>query len=164
MKKLYLFRHAKSDKGDAVARDFDRPLNYRGTKDAALVGKFMAGRDLKPDLVVSSPAERAKQTALLALEAAQLNVELRFDERIYEASSAELLTVVRQIEDATNEAILVGHNPGFEDLLANLTGRAQHMPTAALACLALEVEKWADVNVQSAELEWMISPNELEQQ
>ncbi|HVS20274.1 MAG TPA: histidine phosphatase family protein, partial [Pyrinomonadaceae bacterium] len=87
MKTLVLLRHAKSSWKDGSVKDFDRPLNQRGLKTAPLVGRLMRKRKLKPDLVLSSPAERARQTARLVIEAARLNVELRHDERIYEAGA-----------------------------------------------------------------------------
>jgi len=98
---------------------------------------------------------------LLAIEASGIKTKLRFDEKIYEASTSQLLTVVNQIEDKVAFAMLVGHNPGFEDLLNALTGHAQHMPTAALAYLTIDVESWGDVRERSAVLEWMIRPKDL---
>ena len=163
MKKLLLLRHAKAEKLDSGMSDFDRPLNNRGKKAASLVGSLIAKKKIEPDLVISSPAERARQTAALAIKAAGIKVELRFDERIYEASSAQLLNVVKQIDESANDAMLVGHNPGFEDLQSDLTGHVRHMPTAALACLSLNVEKWSDAQERCAELKWMITPKEIEQ-
>jgi phosphohistidine phosphatase len=164
MKKLLLLRHAKSNKHESGVADFDRPLNNRGTKAASLVGNYMAKKKIRPDLAISSPAERARQTAVLALKAAGITTDLRFDERIYEASASILLNVVKQIDDSSNLALLVGHNPGFEDLLADLSGHVQHMPTAALAYLVLDVEKWNDSRELCAELKWMVTPKGLEQE
>lgn len=163
MKKLLLLRHAKSDKPASGIADFDRPLNDRGKKAAALVGGVIGKKKLQPDLVISSPAERARQTATIATTAAGINSDLRFDERIYEASAEQLLNVVKQIDESANLAMLVGHNPGFEDLQSDLTGQVRHMPTAALACLNLDIEKWSDAQDRCAELKWMITPKELEE-
>lgn len=163
MKKLLLLRHAKSDKQDSGIADFDRPLNDRGTKAASLVGSFIGSKKIQPDLVISSPAERARQTAMLATKAAGITADLRFDERIYEARAPQLLNVVMQIDESANLALLVGHNPGFEDLQSYLTGQVRHMPTAALVCLSMNIEKWSDARERCAELKWMITPKELEQ-
>jgi phosphohistidine phosphatase len=159
MKTLLLLRHAKSSKTGNI-KDFDRPLNQRGIKAAPQMGKSLRKRKLKLDLVLSSPAERARQTAQLTLDSARMNVELRYDERIYDASAARLLEVVSQIEDNANVAMLVGHNPGMEDFLKVLTGEKRHLSTAALACIELNVEKWNKVRAQVGRLEWLAKPNE----
>ena len=96
MKTLLLLRHAKSSREDPSLQDFDRPLNERGKKDAPLIGKYARKQKIKADLVISSPAERARQTAELFLKSAGPKVELRFDKQIYEASIRRLLSVVSQ--------------------------------------------------------------------
>lgn len=163
MKKLLLFRHAKAEKLVSDITDFERPLKSRGKKAASLVGSFIARKKIQPDLVISSPAERARQTASLAIVAAGIKADLRFDERIYEASAAQLLSVVKQIDEGASVALLVGHNPGFEDLQSDLTGHVRHMPTGALVFLSMNIEKWSDVQERCAELKWMITPKELEE-
>lgn len=163
MKTLLLLRHAKSSWQNLGQRDFDRPLNERGKKAAPLMGRFIRKERVQPDLVISSPAERARQTATLVMESAKLKAELRYDERIYEASAVRLLEVISQIEDEMGVLLLVGHNPGLEELLHLLTGEAQHMPTAALARIFLAVEKWSEVRGQSGRLEWLVKPKELAQ-
>ena len=161
MKTLLLLRHAKSSWKDASLRDFDRPLNKRGLKAARLTGRFMRRQKMKPTLVLSSPAERARQTTALVLEASKLSIELRYDERIYEASARVLLEVVSQIEDAADIVLLVGHNPGMEELLESLTGEVRRMPTAALACIGLDLDKWSKVREQRGRCEWLVRPKEL---
>jgi phosphohistidine phosphatase len=161
MKTLLLLRHAKSSKTDSSLRDYDRPLSERGVTDAGLIGSFVRQQKIHPDVIVSSPAKRARQTAELVLKSAGLEVELRFDERIYEASVRRLLEVISQIEDARNTAMLVGHNPGFEELFESLTGEARHLPTAALACIETGTETWSKVGVEAGNLKWFIAPKEL---
>jgi phosphohistidine phosphatase len=161
MKTLLLLRHAKSSWKDSDARDFDRPLNQRGLKTAPSIGRLIRKRKLQPDLVVSSPAERARLTTQLAIEAAGLKTELRYDERIYEASVAHLLGVVSELDDEAGMVMLVGHNPGFEELLEMLTGEAHNLPTAALACIELNIEKWNKVRAGGGRLEWLVKPKEL---
>ena len=121
----------------------------------------MRDRRLRPDVILSSPAERARETAALVAEAAGLTAPVRFDERIYEATSSRLLEVVTQTEETANELLLVGHNPGMEELLERLTGESRRMPTAALARIALDVEKWQKVREASGRLEWLVKPKEL---
>ena len=144
-----------------MLRDFDRPLNERGLKAAPLIGKFMRKRKIQPSLILCSPAERARQTAALVSEAAHLTTAPRFDERIYEASAIRLLEIISQIEETVDEAMLVGHNPGMEELLMVLTGETRRMPTAALARILLDVEKWSEVREDCATLEWVVKPKEL---
>lgn len=164
MKKLLLLRHAKSSWADAALADFDRPLNERGLHAAPRVGRLMRERKLRPDLVICSPAERARQTASLVLNAAGLDAPLRFDERIYDATSARLAEIVSQIEDTAGEALLIGHNPGFEELLERLTGEARNMATATLALITLDIEKWSKLRDGSGRLEWIVKPKELSEQ
>jgi phosphohistidine phosphatase len=161
MKTLLLLRHAKASWDDASLRDFDRPLNSRGLKAASLTGEFISKQGLRPDLVISSPAERAGRTAALVLEAARLSVELHFDERIYEASVPLLLEVVSQIDAAANTVLLVGHNPGMEGLLESLTGEVRRMPTAALARIGLDVDEWSEAGERTGRLQWLMKPKEL---
>ena len=161
MKTLLLLRHAKSSWDIPSQADFDRPLNGRGLRAAPLVGKFIRGEKIAPDLLLSSPAQRARQTVALVREAARLDAPLRFDERIYEASTATLVEVVSQIEESASVALLVGHNPGFEGLLSFLTGEDERMPTAALAEISLDVEKWSKVHEGCGSLERLIKPRQL---
>jgi phosphohistidine phosphatase len=161
MKTLLLLRHAKSSWKDTDARDFDRPLNQRGLKAAPAVGRLIKKRKLELNLVLSSPAERARQTIQLALESAGLKTELRYDERIYEATGARLFEIVAQIDDDANIAMLVGHNPGLEELLSALTGEAHSLPTAALVCIELEIEKWNKLRAGAGRLAWLVKPKEL---
>jgi len=167
MKTLYLLRHAKSSWKDDSLRDFDRPLKGRGRDAAEEMGKTLAGEfvSLKTPpaseksflpLVISSPAARARETTEIALRSLGLAIEPRFDERIYEADVRTLLEVIASIPDDTTTAMLVGHNPGFENLLAYLTGDARHMPTCALA--KIELKSWSDVSEGSGTLESFITP------
>ena len=161
MKTLLLLRHAKSSSKDNGARDFDRPLNQRGLKAAPVIGRLIRKRKLQPDLVISSPAERARQTIQLVLEAAGLKTELRYDERIYEASAPRLFEIVSQIDDEAGVVMMVGHNPGFEELVEALTGEALSLPTATLACIELDIEKWSKVRAGANQLSWLVKPKEL---
>lgn len=161
MKTLLLLRHAKSSWKDADLHDFERPLNQRGRKAAPLIGQFMRRQQLNPDLILSSPAERARQTVALVVGAAHLESELRYDERIYEASAEYLVEVVSQVEDDFNVLLLVGHNPGLEDLLSRLSGATHPLPTAALATLTFDTEKWAKVKDHTGHLTGLTTPKEL---
>lgn len=142
--------------------DFARPLNKRGLKAAPVMGQFARQRRLKPDLILSSPADRARQTAHLVKEAAGFHADLRYDERIYEASWSRLLEIVQQLDETTSMVLLVGHNPGMEDLLLNLSGVNRHMSTAAFARIDLNIESWSEVIPGCGQLEWLVKPKDLE--
>lgn len=161
MKTLYLLRHAKSSWKDPDLQDFDRPLNGRGRKAAPLVGQVIRKRKLGIDLILCSPATRARQTASLVKESARLTAELLYDERIYDADAARLLEVVSQAAESAGALMLVGHNPGMEELLTVLAGEGHRMPTAAMACVALDVEKWGKIRARAGRLEWLVCPKEL---
>ena len=161
VKTLLLLRHAKSSWDDNTLRDFERPLNKRGLKAAPMVGGMMRKRKLRPELVLSSPAQRAKETTRLVCEAAGLVVVARYEDGIYEASARRLLEIVSQIEDAVNTAMLVGHNPGLEELLTSLTGGLHRMTTASLACIELGIEGWREVTSGTGTLQWLVKPKGL---
>jgi phosphohistidine phosphatase len=161
MKKLLLLRHAKSSWDDAGLADFDRPLNGRGRQAAPLMGDLMRERQLRPDLVISSPAARARETIALVLKASGIRTELRYDERIYEATAARLLEVISEVGDEKQEVMLVGHNPGFENLLERLTTESLRVPTAALALVVLDADRWIEAGARGGRLKWLVKPKEL---
>ena len=161
MKTLLLLRHAKSSRDDPSLADFERPLNGKGEQDALRIGKFIKQEGISIDLAASSPATRARQTIEAALQSSGLRLKPRFDERIYEASGRRLLTVVADIEDAANTVLLVGHNPGFEELLEILTRDDRRMRTASLARIDLQLSKWKQVQPATGKLMWITSAKEL---
>lgn len=161
MKTLLLLRHAKSDWDDLSLRDFDRPLAARGKRDAPRIGKALRKRGPAPDFIVSSPAGRAKQTVEAVIKAAELKLEIRFDEVVYGASSPELLKLIRLLPKDSSCVLLVGHNPGFEDLVGRLSGSAERMPTAALACIEFQIDRWEDVEDGDGKLAWLLTPKQL---
>jgi phosphohistidine phosphatase len=163
MKTLLLLRHAKSSWDSPAARDFDRPLSGRGERDAPKVGKALKQSGVEVDLVVSSPAQRARQTADAVLGAAKYKGPVKFDENIYEAAVGDLLAVVRGLPDDDETVMLIGHNPGFEELLGTLCGAptasaSTRMPTAALAMVELDSDRWRDVDAGAGTLCWMLVP------
>lgn len=162
MKTLLLLRHAKSSWGDPSLADFNRPLNERGLRAVPRVGCELARRGVTPDKVLASPAQRTRETAELVSKAARLDAKIVFDQRIYAASLARLLEVLRDATDADETILLVGHNPGLEELLAHLTGGVLPMPTAALAKLDLDVDSWRRIDAANAHLDWFVKPRDLE--
>jgi phosphohistidine phosphatase len=134
---LILLRHAKSDWAGDLA-DIDRPLNGRGRNQAPRAGQWLASSVTGIDLAVVSPANRAMTTWELASAELDTQPNTRVDERAYAASAGQLLEVVRELPDAAATVLLIGHNPGIENLIALLTGESVQMSTSALAVIALE--------------------------
>ena len=164
MRTLYLLRHAKSSWKDVTLPDFDRPLKDRGRKAAKRIGKYLTREKLSDPLVLCSPAMRTRETAEILLKHANLRVEVRYVEPIYEASLGDLVHVVTEIPDDKQVTIMIGHNPGFEELLAYLTGEGRRMPTAALAKINFDVESWKNIKEDQGALEWFVTPRELEEE
>ncbi len=160
MKTLFVLRHAKSSWDNPDWSDFERPLNSRGLDAARFIGSLIYERKLAPQIIVSSPAKRAKQTAVLVKEIAEIPKAVAFDERIYEASPLTLFNLIREFDEKYESILIVGHNPGFENLVRVLTGEPVQMPTAALAKIILDVEKWGELESGGGELEFLIRPKE----
>ena len=164
MKTLGLFRHAKSDWHDPRARDFDRPLNPRGEKGAGLVGRHIFDHDVKWDKVIASPAVRVAETIELAAKATGRPIAVNWDRRIYLASSATLLDLLREQKDDPGSVLMVGHNPGLEDVIFDLVpddGTSPlrdvvelKFPTASFAVLELDIEHWNELKDRCGKL-WL---------
>jgi len=161
MKTLLLLRHAKSSWDDPSLRDFDRPLNERGLRDAPKMGKALSKRGPIPDLIIGSPAARARATAQAVAAAAAPGVEVQFDDSIYGASPAEMIRLVRRLPGSSSCTMLVGHNPTFEELLSRLTGSAKTMSTCTLGCIEFQIEQWSDVEDGQGKLLWFLAPKSL---
>jgi len=144
-------------------RDFDRPLKSRGRDAAKQIGKRLASEKPHSEMVVCSPAVRTRETADIVLKHAKSKVDVSFDERIYEASLRDLLQVVVDIPDDKQVAMMIGHNPGFEELVAYLSGEHRRMPTCAVAKIRLDVESWKDVRGDEGTLEWFVTPKGLDE-
>jgi len=161
MKVLYILRHAKSSWDDASLADFDRPLNERGLETAPFMGSFMAENGYRPELIVSSPAKRAAETAQLVREGLAEDIPIEFNEQIYEASPARLLSVIAGLPDRLDSAMLVGHNPGIEGVIHGLTAEAVEMPTAALAVIEFQIDSWLEAGDTKGKLAFSARPKEL---
>lgn len=161
VKTVLLMRHAKSNWDDASLRDFDRPLAERGRRDAPRIARAVVALDSAPDFIVSSPAARARETIEAVIREGGLTAPLEFNDAIYDATSAALMQIVRRLPDERQRVLMVGHNPGFEDLLTRLTGERGRMPTAAIACIEFQVDHWDDVEDGEGKLVWLLTPKQL---
>jgi phosphohistidine phosphatase len=161
MKRILLLRHAKSKQGPEYDVDVDRPLAKRGKRDAARVGQFLAERDIVPDLVLSSPATRAKETAERYADAAGYEGEIRIAPSLYFEGDEAYLEQLANLDDFIGTAMLVGHNPDISEAIAALSGQWVRMPTAALACVEFQGDRWAELVPGEGKLAWVQVPKEL---
>jgi phosphohistidine phosphatase len=150
MKTLLVLRHAKSSWHDPALDDHDRPLNKRGQQDGPRMGELVREHRLTPDVIISSDAVRARLTAEAVAEAARYTSEILLDPHLYIASPAGILAVLRTVRETNaGTVMIVGHNPGLEELVAQLTGEQQDLPTAALAQIVLPIDRWRDLKVST---------------
>jgi phosphohistidine phosphatase len=168
VKRLGLLRHAKSDLDDAALRDFDRGLNDRGRRGAALIGRDIAEREIAWDAVIASPAARVKRT----IEASGLALAPEFEQRAYLADAATLIDLLRNVTGDPASILLVGHNPGLHELLFRLVDpehenalfarAAEKFPTASFALLELEIDDWGELAPGCGQLIHFARPRDLD--
>ena len=161
MKTLLLLRHAKSSWKQPEVHDHDRPLNKRGKTEAPKVGRFLKDKDLVPDLIISSTARRARDTAQSVLEESGFAGQLDLYQVLYLSYTACYLDVLRSLPDSINRVLVVGHNPDLEELLTLLTDVTHHMATASLAHIDLPISSWNELNeAADGRLQVVWSPRE----
>jgi len=163
MKTLLLLRHAKSSWKDADLDDHDRPLSKRGKRDAPRMGQLLRDEDLLPDLLVASSAKRARKTAEHVIQHSGYRGETRITGELYNAGRDQLLAFVSTLPDAARRILLIGHNPGLEELLETLTGQCVALTTAALVQLESPAESWRQFSeAPPAQLVKLWQPRELD--
>jgi phosphohistidine phosphatase len=145
MKTLLVLRHAKSSWNDPALDDHERPLNMRGRRDAPRMGELVRENGLIPDVVISSDAVRARLTAEAVAEAARYPGKILLDPHLYMACPADILSLLSTVRENANTVMIVGHNPGLEELVEHLTGERQDLPTAALAQIGLPIDQWRNL-------------------
>jgi phosphohistidine phosphatase len=167
---LSLLRHAKSSWDDASLEDFERPLAKRGEAAGPRIGAFMAEHGLVPDLILCSPAVRARQTIDLVLPHLAGGPTVVYEDNLYLAASSVLLARLRRIEGKVHHVMIVGHDPGMQGLALELTGEgdakmrqalAAKFPTAALAVIRFKAREWAKVQPAKGCLELFVTPKML---
>jgi phosphohistidine phosphatase len=159
MKTLFLIRHAKSSWDDTALPDKDRPLNDRGRRDAPKMGKRLAKRDVKLDLILSSPARRALTTAEVI--AKRLDYKLKdivIDDRLYAGGADDLLDVIHELGDKLERVMLFGHNPELTELAHRLSSEITHMPTCAIAEFMFNAKSWSSIGKAKAAKVTLDSP------
>lgn len=160
MKKIYLVRHAKSSWENNKLKDIERPLNKRGEKDAPFMGKLMREKKIKPDLLISSPAERALKTAKIFCSEMEINEnEIIVDQELYDAARKDILRVIQQFDNNINSAMLFSHNPGLTDLADFLTsGKVYDIPTCGIVSLRGKIDNWSELNESNCEVDFFEYP------
>ena len=165
---VFLLRHGKSSWSDTAIADIDRPLAPRGRRASRLIAKYMRRKKIRPALVLCSPSRRTRQT-LKAIESSLENgVTVELVPELYAASETELLERLRTVPDSAASVMVIGHNPGLQDLALALASRGTELaqlrekfPTGALATLAVEGDSWASVGPGDAELVDYVVPRQL---
>ena len=167
---LSLLRHAKSSWDDPSLRDFDRPLAKRGIAGAGRIGAFMKAEGVAPQLILCSPAARARQTLDLVLPQLGGKPKVLYEDALYLATPTQLLARARKIEEAARHALIVGHDPGMHVLALELSGAGDpemlcaltaKFPTAALAVIRFKARRWSKLRPAGGELELFTAPKML---
>ena len=152
MKTLLILRHGKAAwKGEGVD-DHDRPLKKRGQLDAERVGHWLLQEQLLPEKILSSTARRARETAGHVAEVCGLQSAIELRPELYLAPPVTYWENLERLDDELQRVMVVGHNPGLEDLVRSLAGSAEHFPTAALAQFELSTNHWRTARSAGARL------------
>ena len=167
MKRLYLLRHAKSSWDDLTLADHDRPLAPRGRRAAKVIAKHLGRKGISPELVLCSPSTRTRQTLKRLAPGLRKNADVRIEPELYAASAPTCSRCCTRWPDEVESVMLIGHNPGIQDLALSLAGAGSEIPrlrskfpTAGLATLELN-GTWRELAPESAELVSLVTPKEL---
>jgi phosphohistidine phosphatase len=161
-----LLRHAKTERAEPGQRDRDRKLTKRGRKDAPAIGAYMAHHRLVPDLALVSPAARAQETWALVIPAFVKAPKAVMDERIYNATPAQLIAIIKERRPAKS-LLLIGHNPSFHELTNQLIASGdidlreqlkENLPTSGLVVIDLPIDDWPQLHVHAGRLERFVTP------
>lgn len=166
MKYISIWRHAKAERPEAHPNDYERPLSERGQRDAQRMSAVLARLEPPIDLIISSPAARTAQTTQVLVEQLDGAIEPQWHAAVYLAAANTLLDMIKALPDAAAHVVLVGHNPGMEELTSGLCGATPEdvfvrMPTAALAHVAVEAGHWGMVRWGAGQLRLLLTPKVL---
>lgn len=159
MKKLYLVRHAKAAGRDRRTPDLGRPLLKRGKQDAEKIAKKLRQNGRRPDVIVSSSANRARQSASIVAKTLGYKKKIVSRSEVYEADQGQLMKIVRNLEDGDRTVMIVGHNPAINELAGTLVkGFDQAIPTSGIVGIDLPVETWTRVRKGQGQLSYFDFP------
>jgi phosphohistidine phosphatase len=159
MKTIVIARHAKSDWATGLP-DHDRPLNSRGKLDAPRMGRALEELSFKPDLIISSSAIRAKATAEAVAREIGFHQSVKIESKLYEAGHGMITGMLQALPDAVNNAMLFGHNPILEQLVAHLLQMKGNIviPTSGMVCLEANIYNWSALQPGESSLKWFLIP------
>lgn len=162
MKNLYLIRHAKSDWSNPLLSDFDRSLNKRGLKEAPLMGGILSKKGVHPDLILSSPALRAKTTAIEIARKLSYPLEsIVYLPALYASDCETIFSILKDVSNTVNTLIVLGHNPEFTECVNAISGfEIENIPTCGIAAMGLYEEKWSSIGLNSAQLLFLDTPKQ----
>ncbi|HPS32777.1 MAG TPA: histidine phosphatase family protein [Anaerolineaceae bacterium] len=164
-KTLLLMRHAKSSWHDKDLPDYQRPLKKRGAEDAAEIAEVLRENELVPQIILSSPALRASQTAEIVAKVCNLEQKINYVNSFYMGEVREFVEQLQQLDDGLERVMIIAHNPGLEAFMQLLDGKIEALPTAALAYISLDLHKWSDITKDSTgELIGYWDPENLDKQ
>jgi len=164
MKTVYIIRHAKSTWANIGQRDFDRPLNDRGHKDAPAMAERLRDKKIEIEVFVSSPAKRARQTCEHFYEVLGKGKDpILFIDELYHAPSETFYTVIGEMEDKYERIAVFSHNPGITEFVNSLTNsvRLDNMPTCGIFCISFNADSWKQFKQAEKKFEFFDYPKAL---
>ncbi len=162
MKQIIIFRHGKAEQNTMAKDDYDRLLTGRGEKNATSMGSYILKRSGVPDLILTSSARRAYDTAILAAKSIGYPKErIDADQNLYFAPARWIINVVTKLDDEVNSCVIVGHNPGLTDFINSLGVQLYNLPTASAACFEFHIDSWKDFSTERGNFMWLKMANEL---
>jgi len=160
MKTVYFIRHASAEDKTPGQRDFDRDLATKGKQDAQLMAKKQKMQGIQPDLILSSSAYRAFNTARVFAEALEYpEDQIQIQDKLYEAEPDTIHETLFELDDNKRTVLLFGHNPGLSELVIELSGeKGDILPTCGIACIEFDVEKWVEATKANARMAYQDFP------
>mgnify|MGYP000862255913 CR=1 FL=1 len=162
MKQLIIFRHGKAEQNSMAKDDFDRMLTDRGRRNAYDMGVYIFKKIGIPDMILTSSAKRAYETAILAAQAIGYpESDVHTEQNLYFAPERWIINVISKLPDNVNSCVFVGHNPGLTDLINAFGVNLDNLPTASAACFEFNIESWKDISTNKANFKWLKIAKEL---
>jgi len=163
MKNIIIFRHGSANNAKEYQKDYDRTLTPRGIKDAEKMGRYLSEKNSEPDLILSSSAVRARQTAETAHTAANWRSDFFLEPEIYGGNPYFLLDLIKQQREGYSSICLVGHEPNFSRFIGKSINITTYIdfPTAAVAKINFNIEDWSRIDFGIGTLDWLIHPKDL---
>ena len=162
MKKLIIVRHCKSSWSDLSLSDYDRPLNKRGERDGSIMSKELSKKIKYVDLLISSSSKRTKLTSNFFIDKININKK-EYRDDFYHSSSENIISILAKINNKIKSVIIIGHNPGFTDLVNSLTNiNLFNLPTTGIVMVNVNIKNWSEISKKNKnEISWIKFPKEL---